>query len=411
MIFRINAIFLFCLISFGVYAQQDIFVVYSSSTHSFEILDSPTYDTTLISGNTDWYLGTLPGFSMLPQEPPEITFPGAGFTELIRADSVYTLTDFPMRTAVKLFGYLNDSLVQQCSGIIVGSNVILTAAHCVCYTFDSTNQRVFLDSMIIVPAYNEGSENNIIGKSIGSVYYVPLDWNNNTPQTWKDIALVKSDDQIGQSIGWVGIAFNNDETFLNDNLFYKFSYPVGFDLTDSLRYFDSRYIYYNYGKLDIINSSSLGIYMNGIPGQSGSSLIYSDNNSFFSFGVQNWSGQSKHFRITKNNFYILKQIINNLTDIDDNDFPKVVKEFYLSQNFPNPFNSGTIINYSVPITGFISLKVYDVLGREITTLLNETKNVGEYFIRFDAEHLNSGIYFYTITGENFIQTRKMILLK
>lgn len=411
MIFNMKAISLLLLISIGVYAQQDIFVMYNSSTNSFEELVSPPYDTTLTSGNTDWYLGSLTGFSNLPQEPPQVTFPGSGFTELIRADSIFSISDFPIRTAVKLFGYLNDSLIQQCSGIIVGSNMILTAAHCVCYTFDSTNQRIFLDSIVIYPAYNEGSENTIIGKTIGSIYYVPFDWSKNTPQTWKDIALIKSHDQIGQSTGWVGIAFNNNGTFFNNNLFYKFSYPVGFDLSDTLRYFESQYLYYNYGSLDTVNLASFGIYINGIPGQSGSSLIYSDNNSFSSFGVQNWSAQSRHFRITKNNFYILKEIINNLTDIDDNNFPKVVKEFYLSQNFPNPFNSSTIIKYSIPNSGLISMKVYDILGREITTLVNEIKSSGEYQVRFDAEVLNSGIYFYTILSENYTQTKKMILLK
>ncbi len=151
--------------------------------------------------------------------------------------------------------------------------------------------------------------------------------------------------------------------------------------------------------------------MNGIPGQSGSALILSDNNSVYSYGVQNLSGDSRHFRITENNFYILKEIVNNLTDITNDKSFAEVKEFYLSQNFPNPFNSGTIINYSVPNPGLISIKVYDVLGREIATLINENKNIGEYQVRFNGDIFNSGIYFYNITAENFNQTKKMILLK
>ncbi len=93
----------------------------------------------------------------------------------------------------------------------------------------------------------------------------------------------------------------------------------------------------------------------------------------------------------------------------------VIKHYSLSQNFPNPFNPSTEINYAVPNSGFVSLKVFNVLGAEVATLVNSFKNAGNYTITFSggnaAKNLSSGIYFYTLKAGNFIQTKKMILLK
>ena len=85
--------------------------------------------------------------------------------------------------------------------------------------------------------------------------------------------------------------------------------------------------------------------------------------------------------------------------------------FILKQNYPNPFNPKTIINYQVPKNGIITLKVYDVLGNEMATLVDEEKTAGSYNIEFDASQLTSGIYFYKLTAEDFSSVRKMILIK
>lgn len=93
--------------------------------------------------------------------------------------------------------------------------------------------------------------------------------------------------------------------------------------------------------------------------------------------------------------------------------------FYLSQNYPNPFNPTTMIKFSVPNTVFtnfvsatnISLKVFDVLGREVRTLVNEQKTSGQYVIQFDGSNLSSGIYYYVLHAGNFTDSKKMILIK
>ncbi len=86
-------------------------------------------------------------------------------------------------------------------------------------------------------------------------------------------------------------------------------------------------------------------------------------------------------------------------------------EFVLDQNYPNPFNPSTFISYSLPQNSFVTLKVYDVLGNEVTTLVNEIKSAGKYDVRFDASNLSNGVYLYSLQADNFTSTKKMILIK
>ena len=90
---------------------------------------------------------------------------------------------------------------------------------------------------------------------------------------------------------------------------------------------------------------------------------------------------------------------------------QIPKEFCLYQNYPNPFNPSTKISWQSPVSGHQTLKVFDILGNEIATLVDEYKSAGNYEIRFDASGLSSGLYFYRLQAGSFIQTEKMILLK
>jgi len=85
--------------------------------------------------------------------------------------------------------------------------------------------------------------------------------------------------------------------------------------------------------------------------------------------------------------------------------------FRLEQNYPNPFNPSTKISFSVPVTSRVTLKLYDILGNELITLIDEEKSPGNYIIDFNAARLATGVYFYRLSTNNFSQTRKMILLK
>lgn len=88
-----------------------------------------------------------------------------------------------------------------------------------------------------------------------------------------------------------------------------------------------------------------------------------------------------------------------------------ISEYKLEQNYPNPFNPTTTISYSIPKNGLITLRVFDILGTEVAELINEFKEAGNFSVTFNAAELPSGIYFCTLTSGNFMDTKKLILLK
>jgi hypothetical protein len=99
------------------------------------------------------------------------------------------------------------------------------------------------------------------------------------------------------------------------------------------------------------------------------------------------------------------------TSVDDNVHSFIPDEFQLFQNYPNPFNPTTTIRFTTSDLRYTILKVYDVLGSEITTLVNEEKPVGNYEFVFDASALSSGVYFYRLQAGDFVETKKMVLMK
>lgn len=86
-------------------------------------------------------------------------------------------------------------------------------------------------------------------------------------------------------------------------------------------------------------------------------------------------------------------------------------EYKLEQNYPNPFNPTTTIQYQIPNDGLVTLKIYDMLGKEVATLVNEVKTAGTFDVQWNASGLPSGVYFYKLTSNNFTDVKRMILMK
>ncbi len=99
----------------------------------------------------------------------------------------------------------------------------------------------------------------------------------------------------------------------------------------------------------------------------------------------------------------------NITEVDE--FKELVEEYKLRQNYPNPFNPATKINYEVAKTNHVTIKVYDSIGKEVATLVNDIHLPGNYTYEFDASSFSSGVYYYTFKSGNFTETKKMVLVK
>jgi len=118
-------------------------------------------------------------------------------------------------------------------------------------------------------------------------------------------------------------------------------------------------------------------------------------------------------QLRQNIEYILNEFFkeNEITTIDESSFDQLPKQFKLTQNYPNPFNPITRINYELPITNYVELNIYDLLGQRVATLVSKNQPAGDYSMEWDASTFASGIYYYRLETKGFIKTRKLILLK
>jgi hypothetical protein len=126
------------------------------------------------------------------------------------------------------------------------------------------------------------------------------------------------------------------------------------------------------------------------------------NNNRIESLYQTWDG-SNWVNVSMNTYSYIISGIEQLTGD--------IKTYSLSNNYPNPFNPTTKISYQIPELSFTTLKVYDVLGSEIATLVNEEKSVGSYEVEFYGTGIVSGTYFYRLQAGSFVETKKMVLMK
>ncbi|NIR71416.1 T9SS type A sorting domain-containing protein [candidate division KSB1 bacterium] len=121
-------------------------------------------------------------------------------------------------------------------------------------------------------------------------------------------------------------------------------------------------------------------------------------------------GQSENASTTSSSgfWYQTVDIVTSVEQIPDETLPK---EFRLEQNYPNPFNPTTTIAFQIPKRSDVTLKLYDIRGRKITTILDEQLDPGKYEVKFNASALSSGVYFYQIQADEFVKSRKLTLLK
>jgi hypothetical protein len=114
---------------------------------------------------------------------------------------------------------------------------------------------------------------------------------------------------------------------------------------------------------------------------------------------------------TTDSLYVLYNLGGGTVGIKSEETEKIPASFSLEQNFPNPFNPSTTIQYSLPFSEKVSLKIFNLLGEEVKTLVDEYREAGKHSVQFNANNLASGIYFYKLQAGNFVETKKMILLR
>ncbi len=168
----------------------------------------------------------------------------------------------------------------------------------------------------------------------------------------------------------------------------------------------------NYNEYIVVGTLEHGILISNDNGNS----FYQLNNGYpFNTSVCSFNYNNNYlFSGTLNGFY-RQPVVSNLmaiTEVEEENNNEVIPSAYaLHQNFPNPFNPSTTISFSIPNTEFVTLKIYDSVGKEVETLVNENLPAGSYNKQFNATNLASGVYFYRLQAGSYYQTNKMILMK
>ncbi|MBP9123914.1 MAG: T9SS type A sorting domain-containing protein, partial [Ignavibacteriaceae bacterium] len=127
----------------------------------------------------------------------------------------------------------------------------------------------------------------------------------------------------------------------------------------------------------------------------------------YSFTDKNLGSGKYNYRLIQTDLDGTTKIYNLLNEV----LIGIPEKFELNQNFPNPFNPSTVIRFALPVSGMVSLKVFNTMGEEVVTLVNSVKEAGSHSITFDASKLASGIYFYSLKTGDFSSVKKMSLIK
>lgn len=142
--------------------------------------------------------------------------------------------------------------------------------------------------------------------------------------------------------------------------------------------------------------------------------VSASTTSYVDYDYVTGSSIALSYKIRAKNGTVVSQFTNTQTiygDLYKESNSKKSYKFALNQNYPNPFNPSTTITYSIPNQEFVTIRVFDTLGKEIVELVNEEREAGIYSLEFNAENLPSGIYFYTISAGKYSATKKLLLMK
>jgi hypothetical protein len=255
------------------------------------------------------------------------------------------------------------------------------------YQYDTTALRIYRDAL---PGYNVvGINCNSIIGSLGAIHCIMKEVGVSDP-IWISHAKMESEIFEGDSIA-ISAVIKSKSGIVDASIFWT---------TDTTSGFTS-------SSMQIVSGDSAVGY---IPAQTDSTVIY-----YYISATSNDGRTITKPLVAPDGFYNFL-VKNSVTDLTETILPD---DFYLFQNYPNPFNPTTKIRFAIPNviademkqSQFISLKVYDMLGNEVATLLNEEKDAGQYEVTFDATGLTSGVYFYKLEAGSIVQAKKMILLK
>jgi V8-like Glu-specific endopeptidase len=299
-----------------------------------------------------------------------------------------------------MFRYNQDTLGGCCSGVLVGENLVLTAAHCI-RDYGKSSWRG--DSILITTGYDNGYFHPSLRSSTVSKYYIFKSYYSNISSS-QDFALLELSHPIGEQTGWIGMAFTSDANYYSGRVLHKLSYPSDASMIDSTIHVNGDTLYYNYGIIEVLNSNSVGLNSSEarlIPGQSGSSLFYTDNFEYHSMAIAVYSSLYRHYCITNDVFYQFKNVMDNHV----NTSLVEAKEKNNLKIYPNPFSELATIEFDNNSHLSFTLTIFDPMGRIVRKEMTTSNRV-----RIERRGMASGLYLFVLSNNEGVElTAKMII--
>ena len=387
--------FVFLALSTSLFAQQKTILVYDLATGTLDSLPNITYDETITSDQTPYFIGNYNDeIQLLPQtSATSNTYPNTEYTLKKRVTDDFDITKYPIRTSVKVFSVENDTLQDNCSARMISRKHILTAIHCIA---SINTDSLLVDSLLACPIYNNGDFSPAFGCSEVKKIYFLKGWNI----AGEDFAVLELSDPIGEQTGWISVGFNHDDDFFTEGIYFRFSYPSITILPIDPNEYNGDTLYYGYGKLNSVEDTFLGVSgASSIKGESGSSIILVENNATYtSYGTLSFSYDMKSSRIDDWEFYAIQSIIENDL-ITDTDSPKDKAQLSL---FPNP-TTGKFYLENIDIAQIQSAFISDYSGRIVKYISNTELTSG-----IDISLLPNSTYQLFITTKNDVFSEKII---
>ena len=384
--------------TFPTFGQSDTMIVYDIASQTAEMIPVGPFDTILLTNFIPGNMGQMVNPEDLNLNFPSITPPNSTFSPFTITKNDYDLLKYPVRTNVAIVWY--DSIYEQyatCSGTLIGSNIVLTAAHCI-GTHNSNNIYIWKpDGMHVAPSFSNGFPQPEIGKIKVSKYIIYKNYFDLTINA-EDIGLLILEEPIGNLIGWLGFGYNYDSIFYANNIFYHFSYPSHPEYEGK----DMYYFYGNFYSIDIGNfrmeNGGYGTY-----GMSGSSFFYTNNIENVIYGQILNPGT--YGLIKRELYYSIVEMINQF-EIDIVENPDNIK---LINIYPNPIKHQFNVDIERSILNDnerLIFTLYNFFGNECLII----KNIKESNILVKRDKLKSGIYFYILESDfELIDSGKLII--